>query len=120
MCIFCRQESESESEDSIIPQKPKQRKISKSSWENVSKESVESLPVGMNGLKVYVIKDFRQRPEYLRDGRKWKKNCPTEWKNHGRVRFVDCKGSYKCVEEKCPFRIEFGVKNTRQFEKGTR
>ena len=115
--FFGRKESESESEDSIIPQKPKQRKISKSSWENVSKESVESLPIGINGLKVYVIKDFRQRPEYLRDGRKWKKNCPTEWKNHGRVHFADCKGSYKCVEEKCPFRIEFGVKNTRPFEK---
>ena len=32
-------------------------------------------------------------------------------------RFADCKGSYKCVKEKCPFKMEFGVTNTTQFEK---
>jgi len=45
------------------------------------------------------------------------KNCPTEWKNHGRVRFADYKGSYKCVQKKRPFKMEFGVTNTTQFEK---
>lgn len=45
------------------------------------------------------------------------KNCPTEWKNHGRVRFADCKGSYECVQKQCPFKMEFGVTNTTQFEK---
>lgn len=78
---------------------------------------MKSLPIGINGLKIYEIKDFRQNLHALKDGRKWKKNCPTEWKNHGRVRFADCKGSYKCIQEKCPFKMEFGVTNTTQFEK---
>lgn len=78
---------------------------------------MKSLPIGINGLKIYEIKDFRQNLDALKDGRKWKKNCPTEWKNHGRVRFADCKGSYKCIQEKCPFKMEFGVTNTTQFEK---
>ena len=78
---------------------------------------MKSLPIGINGLKIYEIKDFRQEFNGLEDGRKWKKNCPTEWKNHGRVRFADCKGSHKCVKEKCPFKMEFGVTNTTQFEK---
>ena len=78
---------------------------------------MQSLPIGINGLKIYEIKDFRQKQDVLKDGRKWKKNCPTEWKNHGRVRFADCKGSYKCVQKKCPFKMEFGVTNTTQFEK---
>ena len=108
---------ESESDDSFIQEKPKQRKISKSSWDNAQKETVKSLPIGINGLKKYEIKDFRQKFNGLEDGRKWKKNCPVEWKNHGRVLFADCKGSYKCVKEKCPFKIEFGVTNTTQFEK---
>ena len=46
-----------------------------------------------------------------------KKNCPTEWKNHGRVRFADCKGSYKCAQKKCPFKMEFNVTNTKKFVK---
>ena len=32
-------------------------------------------------------------------------------------RRVNRKGSYKCIKEKCPFKIEFGVTNTTQFEK---
>lgn len=83
----------------------------------MQKETVKSLPIGINGLKIYEIKDFRQKLDALQDGRKWKKNCPTEWKNHGCVRFADCKGSYKCVQKQCPFKMEFAVTNTMQFEK---
>ena len=53
----------------------------------------------------------------LEDGRNWKKSCPTDWVGHRRVRYGDCKGSHKCVNESCPFKVQFDVLNTRQFEK---
>ena len=55
----------------------------------------------------------------LQDGRKWKTNCPISWpwKDHDRVRFADCKGSMKCLHDNCPFKKEYGVTNTMQFEK---
>lgn len=33
------------------------------------------------------------------------------------MRFAYCKGSYECVQKQCPFKMEFGVTNTIQFEK---
>lgn len=53
----------------------------------------------------------------LKDGRRWKKACPTSWQGHRRVRYADCKGSYKCDQTKCPFIIQYGVTNTTQFTK---
>ena len=91
--------------------------ILKSLWVDEQKETVKSLPIGIIGLKRYEIKDFRQKLDALQDGRKWKKYCPTEWKNHGLVRFADYKGLYECVQKQCPFKMEFGVTNTMQFEK---
>ena len=55
--------------------------------------------------------------ELLQDGRKWKKTCPTVWRGHARTRFADCKGSVKCTKEHCPFKMQFGVTKTTQFEK---
>ncbi|KAK3735687.1 hypothetical protein QZH41_003353 [Actinostola sp. cb2023] len=52
----------------------------------------------------------------LNDGRNWKKTCPTGWKGHNRTRFADCKGSSKCNFERCPFKVQYGVRNTTQFE----
>ena len=34
---------------------------------------MKSLPIGINELKIYEIKDFRQKLDALQDGRKWKK-----------------------------------------------
>ena len=45
------------------------------------------------------------------------KNCPTSWKGHDRVTYANCKGSYKCARENCPFKVQYGVINTTQFEK---
>ena len=66
----------------------------------------------------YVIKGITQGDaKPLQDGRKWKKNCPTSWKGHARVRFADCSGSLRCTKDKCPFLQQYGVTNTTQFEK---
>ena len=73
------------------------------------------LPEGIDGLKVYHIENYYDI-DALQDGRKWKKNCPTEWKDHGRTRYADCCGSFKCTRERCPFKTQYGVINTTQFE----
>ena len=81
-------------------------------------QSVGRLPVGIDGLTVYEIKGFvPDKIELLQDGRKWKKTCPTVWRGHARTRFADCKGSVKYTKEHCPFKMQFWVTNTTQFEK---
>ena len=98
----------------------KQRKISVELWDGVDKEVVERLPEDIDGDKVYEIKgqlDKKKLVAALKDGRKWKKNCHTTWSGHDRARYVDCKGSFKCTRNDCPFKVQYGVINTTQFEK---
>jgi len=33
------------------------------------------------------------------------------------MRYADCRGSYRCTNVKCPFRVQYGVINTTQIEK---
>ena len=71
-------------------------------------QSVQQPPKGIDGLAVYRVKPFtKKNTKALKDGRKWKKTCPTNWKGHSRVRFSD----------HCPFKIQYGVTNSTQFEK---
>ena len=100
-------------------QRKGQRKIAVEYWDNVDREQVEKLPEGINGVKVFVVKnvDKKKTVETLKDGRRWKKNCPTRWQGHSKVRYSDCKGSYLCENRKCPYRLEFGIINKTQFEK---
>lgn len=51
------------------------------------------------------------------DGRKWRKSSVTEWKKYGPMRYSNCYGSYKCTNETCPFRMEYGVINRTQFKR---
>ena len=108
---------ESSGEESEGRKSKNQRKIGIGSWTNVEKHSVEQLPEGIDGLVIYEVKPFSKRStNKLKDGRKWRKTCPTNWKGHSRVRFSDCKGSYRCISDRCPFKIQYGVTNTTQFE----
>ena len=110
--------SSSSQDDKNNKTKKKQRKISLDTWDNVERQSVGRLPVGIDGLTIYEIKGFvPHKLELLQYGRKWKKTCPTFWRGHTRTRFSDCKGSVKCTKEHCPFKMQFGVTNTTQFEK---
>ena len=108
----------SDSDDEDLPvskTKQKQRKITKELWSGMKAELVENLPEGVDGLRVFKIPLQSCEEEgrnTLRDGRKWKKNCPTESKGHNRVRYADCKGSSRCYNAHCPFKLEFGVVNT--------
>ncbi|XP_028410231.1 uncharacterized protein LOC114532836 [Dendronephthya gigantea] len=98
---------------------PKQRKIAVDLWENVEKKLVEKLPVDINGLSAFKIKELSTKKKMvsaLVDGRKWKKNCPTNWTGHSRVRYADCKGSFKCIEPRCPYKVQYGIVNTKQFD----
>lgn len=87
-------------------------------WDNVDTQSVQQLPEGIDGLTKYEINPFPLGDtKALQDGRKWKKNCPTSWKGHSRIRFSDCRGSYRCTADRCPFKVQYGVTNTTQFER---
>ena len=72
-------------------------------------------------MKVYGIKGFSPgNNKVLQDSRRWKKTCPISWKGHTHTCFADCKGSWKSTKQHCPFKIQFGVMNTTQFEKSKR
>lgn len=111
-------ESDGDLLESPFQKKKKQRKVTEEMWAGVEAEVVEHLPDGIDGLRVFKIPlkhDEKEGRDVLRDGRRWKKNCPTQWKGHNRVRYADCNGSHKCCSARCPFRLEFGVVNTTQF-----
>lgn len=95
----------------------KQKKIGEDLWSYAEGEEVESLPVGIDGLNVYIVsqKDEKDLKECLRDGRKWKKDCPMNWRGRERLHYADCRESYKC--NTCPFLTEYGVKNTKQWHR---
>ena len=100
------------------------KKVPLIQWDDVERETVDRLPVGIDGTKVYVIDGFttknRNALKLLNDGRRWKKNCPTNWQGHKRVRYADCKGSSICENENCPFKLQYGIINRTQFEKRSR
>lgn len=111
-------ESDGDLLESLFQKKKRQRKVTEEMWAGVGAEVVEHLPDGIDGLRVFNIPlkhDEKEGRDVLRDGRRWKKNCPTQWKGHNRVRYADCNGSHKCSSARCPFRLEFGVVNTTQF-----
>lgn len=98
----------------------RQRKIGPELWDNADKEVVEQLPDDIDGDKIFIIKGHAEQHKIvasLQDGRKWKKNCPTSWNGHSRVRYADCKGSHRCVGTDCPFKVQYGVVNTTQFDR---
>ena len=77
------------------------------------------MPEGIDGMQAFVIHITEEESivNVLKDGRKWKKNCPTSWNGHRRVRYANCRGSNKCGNDNCPYRIEYGVINTVQFQR---
>lgn len=108
--------------DNVIKQS-KQRKFDPGMWESAPASEVEKLPLGIDGLVKYTIVNAKTSKEIsavlLADGRKWKKSNVTQWKQYGEMRYVDCRGSFKCINTQCPFRVQFGVTNTKQFKNGS-
>lgn len=88
-------------------------------WESAPVSEVEKLPLGIDGLVKYTIVNAKTSKEIsavlLADGRKWKKSNVTQWKQYGEMRYADCRGSFKCINTQCPFRVQFGVTNTKRF-----
>ena len=92
-------------------------------WDSIPFAEVCKLPEGIDGLVKYNIVNAKTSKEVssalLADGRKWKKSNVTQWKKKGEMRYSDCKGSFRCINAQCPFRVQFGVTNTRQFKNGS-
>ena len=112
--------SDCDSKSNIDGGRCRQRKIGVELWDDVDKEVVQQLPDDINGDKMHIMEGLTEQVQIvaaLQDGRKWKKNCPTSWNGHARVRYADCKGSHSCVVMGCPFKVQYGVINTTQFDK---
>ena len=112
--------SDCDSKSNIDGGRCRQRKIGVELWDDVDKEVVQQLPDDINGDKMHIMEGLTEQVQIvaaLQDGRKWKKNCPTSWNGHARVRYADCKGSHTCVVMGCPFKVQYGVINTTQFDK---
>ena len=78
-------ESEERSTDSDEPEgHVKQRKFGPELWHNVVLQEVEKLPSAKEGMSVFELANVEKKELHnaLKDGRKWKKNCPTKWKGH--------------------------------------
>ena len=99
--------------------KRKQKKTSEELWLGVRNQDEERLPEGIDGMQAFLIHITEEESiiNILKDGRKWKRNCPTSWKGHRRIRYADCRGSNKCGNDNCPYRIEYGLINTVQFKR---
>ena len=98
----------------------KQKKVGAEWWDNAEQVVVDQLPDDIDNNVIYEIWGTTTNKKVvgaLHDGRKWEKNCPTSWKGHDRVRYANCKGSYKCPRENCALKVQYGVINTTQFEK---
>ena len=113
-------ESEERSTDNDEPEGyVKQRKLGPELWHGVVLQKVEELPSAIDGMSAFELANIEKKElrNALKDGRKWKKNCPTKWKGHAKVRYTDCRGSYMCTNDNCPYKVHYGVINTTHFEK---
>ena len=53
----------------------------------------------------------------MKDGRRWKKDSRTTWKEYKEVRFRDCYGGYTCPNTDCHYLSEFREPNKMNFDK---
>ena len=78
----------------------------------------------MGGLCRYLIKNVVDvkawRKTLSSDGRRWSKDSSTNWVGYKKVRFANCRGSWVCKNEKCPYMIQYGVVNKLQFDKANK
>ena len=97
----------------------KLKRFDPSLWEGVDSVKVSYLPAGIDGLCAYtIVKGASKKVNVLQtDGRKWKKSSQSSWRDLGLMRYADCQGSFKCENDKCPYRIQYGVINRTQVKK---
>ena len=94
-------ESEERSTDSDEPDGCiKQRTFGPELWHDVVVQEVEK----------------KELHNAFKDGRRWNKNCPTKCKGHALVRYADCRGSYVCTNDNCPYKVHYRVINKTQFK----
>ena len=78
----------------------------------------------MDGLCRYSITNVvnvkARRKTLSSDGRRWSKDSSTNWVGYKKVRFANCRGSWVCKNEKCPYMIQYGVVNRLQFDKANK
>ena len=79
-------EDDSGSDDSQQP-RIRQRKVGPELWHDVRMQNVRELPEGINGLVSFRIENVPKKDllNALKDGRRWKKNCPSNWAGHKRA-----------------------------------
>ena len=101
--------SASDSDTSHSVQK-KQCKVAVEYWDDVKREQVDKLPERINGVRVFVIKNFDGKMAV--DGKKLSHTLARAPKDQ-----ISGLQGLLCENQKCPFRLEFGKINKTQFEK---
>lgn len=83
-------------------------------------EELCSLPSGIDGLCSYIIPlntSVDKEKVLQTDGTKWKRSSSISWRNYGELRYADCRGSHKCENNDCLFKLQYGVINRTQVRK---
>ena len=96
-----------------------QRFFSELYWAQIPRKFVETIPQNTYGDCVFVL-NAQNRSKYLekcRDARPWKHDSKTKWKNFNNVRYRNCSGSHKCLNEDCEFFVEYKFANQLKFDK---
>ena len=84
-----------------------QRVFSESCWAHIPRKFAETIPQDINGDCVFVL-NAQSRSKHLEkcpDARTWKCDSKTKWKNFNNVRYRNCSGSHKCLNEDWEFKV---------------
>ena len=100
----------------------KRRYISPSAFSSANSLSVDRVPDDVNGTVVFMLKINEERDlSKLKGGRPWAKAYTSYTKSHPKEKgprlLMDCRGTFECINEKCPNRDDFQVNKTEFTEK---
>lgn len=87
-------------------------------WSDVETKKVDKLPFDIDGLVKYELAfDKERRMESTRDGRPWAGFMTSRRSGFtGTRRLARCKGSYRCINDDCPYLKQYCKRNRVQFQ----
>ena len=95
------------------------RVINSNTLKKLPLQEVDRVPTDIDGACGYSLSasSLASLHEKCRDGRPWKKDSGTKWKDYDKVRYKNCKGSLKCPNLHCVFLVQYLTENQLKFDK---
>ena len=95
------------------------RVINSNTLKKLPLQEVYRVPSDIDGACAYSLSasSLASLHEKCRDGRPWKKDSGTKWKDYDKVRYKNCKGSLKCSNLHCAFLVQYLTENQLKFDK---